>query len=388
MKKLRVLLVFVPLAFLFRFAVHNEILLFLASALGLVPLSGLLAEGTEALADRAGPRIGGLLNASLGNAAELILGIFILKGGEFAIVKASITGSILGNLLLILGISFLAGGLRNGRQTFQRDVASLSASMMMLAVAGLVVPTLFAVLHEIERGETFHLAAADPSLDKLSLGVAAALIIVYVLTLIYTYTGGGATVAAAGTAKGTTEGAAAGAAPARAPAGETAEVEAEAEAGDKPHARWSVRRSIGVLAVATVFIAFLSEYLVDAIETVREAAGFSELFLGAVLIPLVGNVAEHLVAVQQAYKNRMDLALAVALESSMQIALFVGPVLVFVSLFFGSELTLFFHPYEVVALGLAALIAGHISGDGESSWLEGAQLVIVYVIIALGFLFL
>ncbi|MFB3907179.1 MAG: calcium/proton exchanger [Candidatus Eisenbacteria bacterium] len=383
MKKLRVLLVFVPLAFLFRFAVHNEILLFLASALGLVPLSGLLAEGTEALADRAGPRIGGLLNASLGNAAELILGIFILKGGEFAIVKASITGSILGNLLLILGISFLAGGLRNGRQTFQRDVASLSASMMMLAVAGLVVPTLFAVLHEIERGETFHLAAADPSLDKLSLGVAAALIIVYVLTLIYTYTGGGATVAAAGTAKETAEGAAA---PARAPAGETAE--AEAEAGDKPHARWSVRRSIGVLAVATVFIAFLSEYLVDAIETVREAAGFSELFLGAVLIPLVGNVAEHLVAVQQAYKNRMDLALAVALESSMQIALFVGPVLVFVSLFFGSELTLFFHPYEVVALGLAALIAGHISGDGESSWLEGAQLVIVYVIIALGFLFL
>jgi Ca2+:H+ antiporter len=365
---LRWFLVFVPLAFAAHYGFHSDVLTFVCAGVGLVPLAGLLGEATEELAVRTGPKVGGLLNATLGNAAELIITIVALKAGKLDLVKASIVGSILGNLLLILGFSLLLGGLKNGKQTFDRGMAGTGSTMMFLSVIGLLVPTLFEIVHRVAQHvpvlgiEASTSRFRDPSLESLSLGVSALLMIVYVLSLVHSFTGPDRHV----------------------PVG-VEEVEPEAAHG----AAWPLGKSIAVLAVATVFTVFLSELLVGAVEPVVRKSGMPELFLGVVLIPLVGNVAEHLVAVQTAWKNKMDLSLAISLGSSMQIALFVAPLLTFVSVLFGGErLTLFFDPFQVLVLGLSVLIAGQISVDGESNWLEGAQLLAVYVMSALGFLYL
>ena len=367
MRVLRWLLVFVPLAFVARWGLKSETLTFVAAGIGLVPLAGLLGEATEELALRTGPKVGGLLNATLGNAAELIITTVALKAGKIELVKASIVGSILGNLLLILGFSLLLGGLKNGTQRFDRGPAGTGSTMMFLAVIGLLVPTLFEVVHRVaEHVPVLGVEAAtsrfrDPSLESLSLGVSALLMVIYVLSLVHSFTGPE---------------------PAHVPVGVQ-------EGAEETHAAcWSVRTSLLVLAGSTVFTVFLSELLVGAVEPVVRRFGLSELFLGIVLIPLVGNVAEHLVAVQTAWKNKMDLSLAISLGSSMQIALFVAPLLAFVSLLFRERLTLFFDPFQVLVLGLAVLIAGQISVDGESNWLEGAQLLAVYAMAALGFLYL
>lgn len=365
MKYLRYMLVFLPLAFVAEFLLHNPLLIFLFSCLALVPLAGLLGEATEELAVHTGPKVGGLLNATLGNAAELIITIVALSGGKYELVKASITGSILGNLLLILGFSLLLGGLKHGVQRFDRGLVGMSAAMMLLAVTGLIIPTLFEFLREIAFGrvEVFNTEVNDSALNGLSLGVAAVLMALYILSLIYSFRSDGGTGGHSGT-------------------------DNHSEAAETHQAKWSVPVSVGVLAVSTVFIVFLSEFLVGAVEPVVESLGVTELFLGIVIIPLVGNVAEHIVGVQVAYKNKMDLSLSISLGSSMQIALFVAPVLVFVSLLFGRELTLFFSLFEVAALALAVVIANAISVDGESNWLEGAQLLGVYVIVALGFYYI
>jgi Ca2+:H+ antiporter len=367
-KYLRYMLIFLPLAFAVEFvpAIHNSLLIFLFSCLALVPLAGLLGEATEELSVHTGPKVGGLLNATLGNAAELIITIVALSGGKYELVKASITGSIIGNLLLILGFSLLLGGLKNGVQRFDRGYVGMSAAMMLLAVVGLIIPTLFEVLREIAVGrvDVFNTEVADPALNGLSIGVAAVLILLYVLSLIYSFFSQDSSMGGhAGTEN------------------HTAETETHV-------AKWSVPFSIGVLAVSTVFIVLLSEFLVGAVEPVVESLGVSELFLGIVIIPLVGNVAEHIVGVQVAYKNKMDLSLSISLGSSMQIALFVAPLLVFISLLFGRELTLFFSMFEVAVLALAVVIANAISTDGESNWLEGAQLLAVYIIVALGFFYI
>jgi Ca2+:H+ antiporter len=365
MNWLRYMLIFVPLAFIAEFVLHNDILIFGFSCIALIPLAGLLGEATEELSVHTGPKIGGLLNATLGNAAELIITIVALSQGKVELVKASITGSILGNLLLILGFSLLLGGLRHGIQRFDPRTAGVAASMMTLAVIGLIVPTLFEVLREIELGslDVFNTMVEDPALHNLSIGVAAILIISYVLSLIYSLRQDDHSPQShAGVDDHTDE-------PAHAP-------------------KWDVKVSVGVLVVCTLFIVFLSEFLVGAIEPVVEHMGVSELFLGIIVIPLVGNVAEHIVGIQVALKNKMELSLAISLGSSMQIALFVAPVLVFVSMLFSAEMTLFFSLFEVVLLALTVMIATIISQDGESNWLEGAQLLAVYLIAALGFFFL
>ncbi len=363
MKYLRYLLIFVPLAAIAEFVLHNPLLIFIFSCIGLIPLAGLLGEATEELAIHTGPKIGGLLNATLGNAAELIITIVALSAGKYELVKASITGSILGNLLLILGLSLLLGGLKHGVQKFDRDTVGMSASMMTLAVIGLVIPTLFETLRQIDQGSlnVFQTEVHDAQLDALSLGVAAILILLYILSLIYLF---------------------------RQP-------ETKSASGVDDHsdehghvAKWSVRQAGGVLLVCTLAIVFLSEFLVGAVEPVVASLGVSELFLGIIIIPLVGNVAEHIVGVQVAYKNKMDLSLGISLGSSMQIALFVAPLLVFISLLFGPEMTLFFSLFEVAALTLSVLLATLIAVDGRSNWLEGAQLLAVYVIIALGFFYI
>ena len=361
MKLLRWLLVFVPLAFLAEWVFHSPGLAFTFSCLGLLPLAGLLGEATEELSHHTGERVGGLLNATLGNAAELIITVVALRAGKVELVKASIIGSILGNLLLILGFSLLVGGLKNGLQKFDSRSAGTASTMMFLSVIGMLIPTFFEIVHKIQRGLPILSESPDPLLDRLSLGVAVVLIAVYVLSLVFSFT-----------------------TPSR---GIAQEVGVTHDGASVP-ARWSVAVAAAVLTGATAATVALSEILVGAVEPVVRQTGLSEVFLGVVLIPLIGNVAEHLVAVSTAYKNRMELSLAISLGSSQQIALFVAPLLVFVSLLFVKEMTLFFNPFEVVVLALSVLIAGQVSADGESNWLEGAQLLVVWAIIAMAFLWL
>jgi Ca2+:H+ antiporter len=345
MKYVNVLLIFVPVSIVAAFLHWDERLIFFSSALGIVPLAWTLGRATEELAAHTGPRVGGLLNATLGNSAELIITIFAIREGLLELVKASITGSILGNILLILGLSILLGGVRNGLQRFDSGEAGLSATMMTLAIIALLIPSIFG--HAIEIQD-------QAAVEWLSLGVAAVMIAIYVLSLAYSF------------------------------------LSARDESLAEEHgvAMWSVRKAIIILVIATLFVAWLSEILVSAVEPVTESVGITEFFLGVIMIPLVGNVAEHLVAVQASWKNKMDLSLAVSLGSSMQIALFVAPLLVFISLAMGNPLTLIFNQFELLALGAGVGIAALISLDGESNWLEGAQLLAVYVIVALAFFFL
>jgi Ca2+:H+ antiporter len=327
----------------------SPLLNFALAALGLVPLAALIGEATEALAADTGPRIGGLLNATLGNAAELIITVVAIRSGLLDLVKASITGSIIGNLLLVLGASLLAGGLKNGRQRFSREHAATSATSLFLAVLALAVPSVF---NHTLGGQS------QPSnvVENISLGVAVVMIVLYALGLYYRL-----------------RHAAAGA------------VGAEAEGQDAPH--WPLRQSIIVLAVTTAAVVWLSEILVSSVEPVTHALGLSEFFIGIILIPIIGNVAEHLVAVEVSLKNKIELSLEIALSSSQQIALFVAPVLVFVSLLFGRRLTLVFNTFELVALIAAVGTSAMVALDGESNWLEGAQLVGVYLILAVAFFF-
>ncbi|KAB8141532.1 calcium/proton exchanger [Chloroflexia bacterium SDU3-3] len=367
MKYLRFMLIFLPLALLAEFVWHNPLMIFIFSSLALIPLAGYLGEATEELAIHTGPKVGGLLNATLGNAAELIITIVALREGQYALVKASITGSIFGNLLLILGASLLLGGLKNGFQRFDRSSSGISATLMLLAVIGLLIPTMFELFQEVQFGKVdlFNTEVVDPALNGLSMWVAGILMLMYILSLVFSF---------------------------RTPergVGQPVGVDERTEEIEQHKAKWSVPQAAGVLAAATLAIVFLSEFLVGAVEPVVESLGVSELFLGIIIIPIVGNVAEHIVGVQVAIKNKMDLSLAISLGSSTQVALFVAPLLVFVSaFFFGREMTLFFTLFEVVALGAAVLAASFVANDGESNWLEGAMLLAVYAIFGFGFFFL
>ena len=350
MRYLRWLLLFIPVAILVEVLRGNETLLFIASALAIVPLAGLMSESTEALAEKTGPRLGGLLNATLGNAAELIITLFAISAGLLDLVKASLIGSILGNVLLVMGFSILLGGLKNGIQRFDRSHVGVDATMAILAVIALSIPSFFN-------------AAIEPDklrVEELSVTTAIAMIVIYALAIVYSLR-----------------------------SRSTEETDAGPVAPPpRSGPQWSTRRALGVLALATVGIAVMSEFLVSSVEPVTKQLGFSEFFVGIIIIPLIGNVAEHIVAVEVAIKNKMDLSLSIALGSSLQIALFVAPVLVFVSLLLGNPLTLEFNGFEVLALTAAAIIAAFVALDGESNWLEGAMLLAVYAIIALAFFFL
>jgi Ca2+:H+ antiporter len=311
----------------------------------------LIGDATEALAHYTGPRLGGLLNATLGNAAELIITIVAIREGLLDLVKASITGSILGNLLLVLGMAILLGGLRNGQQNFDRRHASHSAILLVLAVLTLAIPSLFS-----------HYIGADTSIkvEVLSLGVAGIMIALYALGLIYSFKVAPAAVAAV----------------------------PEVHTSGHRAPGWSVQTSLILLAVSTVGVAYLSELLVGATEPVVARFGISEFFIGIIFIPIIGNVAEHLVAVQVAIRNQMALSVEIAVASSLQIALFVAPVLVFISLLLGHPLTLIFNQFELLALIAGVVIMALVSFDGESNWLEGAELLAVYIILALAFFLL
>ena len=348
MKYLSILLIFAPVAILGRLLGWPPTLLFVASALAVIPTAGILGQATEELAARTGPRLGGLLNATLGNAAELIITIFAIRSGLLELVKASITGSIIGNILLVMGMSILVGGIKNGQQRFNRTHAGVNATQLILGVAALAIPSLFFFAHEETSGPV----------EWLSMGTAVAMLAIYAAGLIFGFRRTGP------------------------------EPELARETQQEHHGGWSLRRSVAFLVGATILIAVLSEVLVGAVEYTVSALGISEFFIGIIVVPLVGNVAEHAVAVQAAWKNKMELSMAVSLGSSLQIALFVAPLLVFVSLLMGNPLTLVFNKFEIVALFAGSLIAALVAQDGETNWLEGAQLLSVYAILALAFFFL
>jgi Ca2+:H+ antiporter len=329
------------------FGLHADpTVVFIGSGAAILGLAWIVGLSTERLGSLTGPQVGGILNATFGNIAELIIAFFALQAGLIEVVKASLTGSIIGNLLLVLGASVLIGGLRHGTQQFSPKIAASNAALLVLAVIGLFVPAIFAF------------TVSNPSQGSLteeSVLVAVALMAGYVLSLIYQFSNPSQTLGGHGE-----------------PAG---------HAGPA----WSMRTAIAVLLVAAALLALLSEILVGSIEGFVESFGLSAFFVGVVLVPTIGNLAEHLVAVQLAAKDKMEFAMAVSYGSSLQVALFVAPVLVILGALMGHPMDLVFTPLEVAAVGAAVGISALIALDGESNWLEGALLMIVYVILAVSF---
>jgi Ca2+:H+ antiporter len=344
------LMIFVPVTIGLEFFMPGQhTLIFLTACLAVIPLAGWLGHATGELARYTGEGAGGLLNATFGNAAELIIAVMAIRRGLYAVVKASLTGSIIGNILLVLGAAVLAGGLKYKHQRFNVTGARAQATLLTLAAIALVMPA------------AFHALAGPPNVvneDGLSLAIACVLLIAYGLHLVFSLV----------THK-------------QLFAGETLE---EAEP-----AAWSLKRAFLTLTGATLMIAWVSEILVGSVEQTAAAFGMTNVFIGVIVVAIVGNAAEHSSAVMLALKNRMELAIGIAVGSSLQIALFVAPLLVIVSHFIGPRaMDLMFTPAEVLAIFLAVLITGQISSDGESNWIEGVQLLAVYVIMAIVFFFL
>jgi Ca2+:H+ antiporter len=353
MNVLAILLVFVPIAIVAELMHASPVTVFVLSAIAIIPLSGYLGRATEEIAAYTGPTLGGLLNATLGNLAELIIAVIALRAGLLELVKASITGSILGNLLLVLGAAQLAGGLKHRTQRFSVALAGLSISLLVIAVIGLVIPALYNATH------------VDPTrafTRRVSEGVAALLIVGYALSLIYSM--------------GTH----------RSVFGESREVAAEAHA--PTHAgRWSVGRAALVLVGSAAVVGWLSEILVGSTEAAIERIGLSQIFVGLIVVPIIGNAAEHSSAVLMAMRNRMDLAVSIAVGSSAQVALLIAPLLVFVGLVVGQPMDLAFSTFEVASVALAVAVATAVVRDAESDWLEGAFLLLVYGMLAVAFFF-
>ena len=360
------LLIFIPLAVAAHYLHLSESIVFLTSAIAIIPLAGWLGRATEQLAEHTGDGIGGLLNATFGNAAELIISIAGLQHGLYDVVKASLTGSIIGNLLLVLGASVLAGGLKHKEQRFNQQAASAQSTLMMLAAIGLVIPATF---HHLTRGST-----ARASESAVSLWIAGILIVAYCLNLVFSL------MTHRHFYDGTPDDAAA-----DPPDGAEAGVD-ELAHDDKT---WPMKKALGVLIGATALVAWMSEILVGSVEKAALSFGMTSVFVGVIIVAIVGNAAEHSTSVYVAMKDRMDLSLAISLGSSTQIAVFVAPVLVFLSRFIGpTPMDLVFSPTEVAAVFLAAWIAAQICSDGISNWIEGAQLLAVYAILAIAFYFL
>ena len=341
-----VTLVMSGIAIVLDFGLHVEgATVFVVAAIAILGLAWIVGLSTERLGALTGPQVGGILNATFGNIAELIISFFALQAGLITVVKASITGSIIGNLLLVLGAAVLAGGLKNGLQTFSQRIAGSNAALLVLAAVGLFIPAVFALSGRESEGTRV----------EESVLVAIVLMIGYGLSLVWQFTNPEATLGGHG--------------------------EPEGHAGPA----WTGKVAIAVLLVAAAFLAVLSEILVSSIEPFIEQFGLSELFVGVILIPTIGNLAEHIVAVQLAYKNKIEFAMAVTSGSSLQVALFVAPVLVLLGLVVGQPMDLVFQPLEIAAVGVAVAISALIALDGESNWLEGALLMLIYLIIAISF---
>ncbi|MFD2169105.1 calcium/proton exchanger [Tumebacillus lipolyticus] len=340
------LLIMLPLSVIGKYLHWNEVALFAIACAAIIPLAGVMGRATESIAIHSGPKIGGLMNATFGNAVELIIAFFALREGLIGVVQASLTGSIIGNLLLVAGLSMLIGGVRYPKQKFNRTIAGTNAAMMLLGVViALVIPAIFSLSH-------------PGTIDiRMSVGVSIVVLILYLLGLFFSlfthrnlfiYT----------------------------------------ENMEEEEAEWSVGKAIGVLAIATVAVAYESELLVHTIEAVSQKLGWSEVFIGVIIVAIIGNAAEHSSAILMAWRNKMDLALEIAVGSSLQVAMFVTPVLVFLSLALGNHMTLVFTWPELASMVLAVFLINFLAQDGESNWLEGAMALGAYLIIGIGFFFL
>lgn len=348
MKILKFMLLFVPISFIGKFLNFSPTIMFILAALSIIPLAGIMGEGTEEISFYTGPKIGGFLNATFGNATELIISFFALKSGLFEVVKSSIAGSIIGNILLVLGASMFIGGLKHKTQNFNINVVETTSSMLLFSLIGLCVPAFFT--------HTINANLLNTRYEGLSLVVAIVMFILYILSLIFSFF----------THK---------------------DLYATTTEEEGHESKWSLKKSIAILIIATVIIAIESEFLVGGIEDITSKLGLSEFFVGIILIPIIGNAAEHSTAITMALKNKMDVAIEIALGSSLQIILFVAPVLIFLSLLF-TPMSIIFNPFELVSLIASVIIANKVASDGQSNWLEGDQLMAVYFIIAAGFFIL
>ena len=347
-----ILLLAVPASMVLNAQHASPLLIFGAACLGVLPLAGLMGRATEQIAERTGPTIGGLLNATFGNAAELIIAFVALRAGLVDLVKASITGSILGNLLLILGLSLVAGGIKAPILKFNRTSAGMSSAMLALAVAGLVFPAVFHALHP--GTEASRLAFSELALSE---AVAIILAITYGCSLLFSL--------------------------------HTHKSVFGMDASSTPEGpEWSLFKSVGVLALATAAVVVESEILVHAVEGVTQSLGLSEVFLGLIIIPVIGNAAEHASAVLMARKGKTDLALQIALGSSTQVALLVAPILVLAGVLIGQPMNLVFTTFEVITLAVSTIVVSMITLDGESHWFEGVQLLALYAMVAAAAYFL
>lgn len=348
MKYFKYLLLFIPVSVLFRLLKFDAVWIFFASAFAIIPLAGILGIATEEISIYTGPRIGGFLNATFGNATELIIAIFALKDGLVDVVKASIAGSVIGNILLVLGASMFFGGLKFKSQKFNINAVELSSSMLLFSVIGLCIPAVFT--HAVKPT-----LLVQSRYESLNIGIACLFILIYILSLYFSFY--------------------------------THKDLLGTEHEDTVEAKWSMKKSISILLSATLFIALESELLVSSVEPMTEYIGISKFFVGIILIPIIGNAAEHSTAIITALKNKMSIAVEIAIGSSLQVILFVAPVLILLSLLF-TPMSIVFNEFELISLIVAVLIANRVAGDGESNWLEGLQLIAVYVIIALSFLVL
>jgi Ca2+:H+ antiporter len=350
---------FIPAAVALELAHASASLIFVVAALGIIPTAALMGLATEELAARSGPGIGGLLNVTFGNAPELIIALFALEAGLQEVVKASLVGSIIGNILLVLGAAMVVGGLRRERQHFDRTAAQVQSAMLFLAAAALIMPAIFELVEGTGLpGVTEVRVEYGSTIETLSALTACVLMATYVIGLFFSLR----------THRGLFN--------------PHHEGEAEDTMG------WSVRRSVVMLAVAGAAVGLMSEILVGSITEASESIGISEFFVGVIVVAIVGNAAEHWVAIMFAFKNKMDLAVNIAIGSSAQIALFVAPVLVLASFVIGpSPMPLVFNGFELGAVVVAILIANYVTSEGESTWFEGVQLLAVYVILALAFAF-
>jgi len=344
---LNLLLLFIPIAVLLDWYGANPIVVFVSSALAIVPLAGLMGRATEQLSSYVGATIGGLMSASLGNAPELIICGFALKEGLVDVVKASITGSILGNTLFSLGLSMIIGGWGRERQRFNQTVAGMSGGLLLVAAVGLLIPAMFHFATGKER--------------KVSMEIAVVLFVAYLLSLLFTLKTHRQLIQPGPETPGAVE---------------------------SHEAPWSKQKAIALLAGVTLVIAIMSEILVGAIEPASASIGLTPIFAGVIFLALVGNVTEVISAVRFAKKDVMDLSFGIAVGASMQVALFVAPVLVFVGYLIGQPMDLHFTVFEIMAIVVAVAIVSRVTSDGECHWMEGVMLVAVYLMLGIGFFFL
>jgi Ca2+:H+ antiporter len=350
---------FIPIAIVLELAHASATIIFVTSALGVIPTAALMGRATEELAARSGPGIGGFLNVTFGNAPELIIAFFALNEGLQEVVKASLIGSILGNVLLVMGAAMLVGGLGRERQRFNATAANVQSLMLLLAVVALIAPAIF----ELVQGSGLPRPDAksvdyDSDVEKLSVGVALVLLGTYVAGLFFSL--------------------------------KTHRRLFNPEHGPEDHIGepWPVRRSVIMLAIAGVAVGLMSEILVGSISEASDSIGLSPFFVGVIVVAIVGNAAEHWVAIYFAMRDKMDLAVNIAIGSSAQIALFAAPVLVLLSLFVGDfPMALVFNGFELGAVVFAVLIAQQVTQEGESTWFEGLQLLAVYAVLGLTFYF-